>query len=144
MIYEYEKEIAITWLQAEIETSDIEGDFIGITEKEGTAYIEFESALALSEKEKLDDLLDAHVVKPIRAAVSSRQIRLALLGAGIALSDIDAFIDSLDEPDKTIIRVYWEYSLTFEYTEPLLIQMATAFGLTSEEYDNLFIEAAKL
>jgi len=75
--------------------------------------------------------------------VTMRQARLALLGAG-HLSAVEAAINALAEPAKTVARIEWDYSNTLQRANPLVAQLATALGLTSEQVDALFTAAAAL
>lgn len=76
--------------------------------------------------------------------VTPRQMRIALVMSGISLSTIDAMIDSLPEPNKSVAKITWEYSVEFQRNNPLLTLMAPTLGLTSEQVDQLFILAATL
>lgn len=75
--------------------------------------------------------------------VSMRQARLALNQAGL-LSSVDDAIAAMDEPDKTIVTLEWEYASTVERLSSWVISMGAALGLTEQELDNLFVVAADL
>lgn len=77
------------------------------------------------------------------AEVTMRQARLALLGAGM-LAAVETAINALAEPAKTVARIEWDYSNTLQRANPLVAQLATALGLTSEQVDALFTAAAAL
>lgn len=81
---------------------------------------------------------------PVPVSVTPRQIRLALLASGISLSTIDAAINSMPEPTKSIAKVTWDYSTLVFRSNPLIVTMAPALGLTSEQIDQLFILASTL
>jgi hypothetical protein len=53
-------------------------------------------------------------------------------------------IDSLPEPDRSITRITWEYSIEFQRNNPLLNAMATALGFTQQQIDELFQLASTL
>jgi len=76
--------------------------------------------------------------------VTPRQIRLAMLGAGISLAAIDALIDALPEPDKSDARISWEYSVEIDRSDPLVVNFGAALGLTAAQIDDLFIQAEAL
>ncbi len=76
-------------------------------------------------------------------AVTMRQARLALLGAGI-LSSIDAAIDAMPSPQKEAARIEWEYSQEVHRDQPLVLALAPALGLTDAQIDALFIAASAL
>lgn len=70
--------------------------------------------------------------------VTPRQMRIALVMSGISIETVEAMIDSLPEPQKSITRITWEYSTEFQRTNPLLVQMAPALGLTEAQVDQMF------
>lgn len=76
--------------------------------------------------------------------VTPRQMRIALVMSGISLSTIDVMIDTLPEPNKSVAKITWEYSVEFQRNNAILTSMAPALGLTSEQVDQLFALAATL
>jgi hypothetical protein len=80
---------------------------------------------------------------PVPAAVTMRQARLALLGAGL-LSSVDAAIDAMSEPTKSAARIEWEYSNELQRSNPLVLALGPALNLTSEQIDALFVAASTL
>ena len=83
------------------------------------------------------------VPKIVPQSVTMRQARLALLGAGL-LSQVDAAIDSLDEPMKTAAKIEWDYSSSVERNRQLVNVLGPLLGLSEEQLDDLFIAAEKL
>lgn len=69
--------------------------------------------------------------------LSMRQARLALLKDNL-LSTVDSAITTDEQ------RIWWDYSTTVERSNPLVIQVLTALGKTSEEIDQMFIGASQL
>jgi len=80
---------------------------------------------------------------PVPAAVTMRQARIALYGAGL-LSSVDAAIDALPEPTKTLARIEWEYSNELQRGNALVAALTPALGLTDAQVDALFVQAATL
>lgn len=79
------------------------------------------------------------------ATVSARQIRLWLIRQGIALSAVDAAIDSIPDPlTRDSVRVEWEYAPYVERSHPMLVPLAASLGLTVDDVDLAFVEAAFL
>jgi hypothetical protein len=76
-------------------------------------------------------------------AVTMRQARLALLGAGV-LDLVQAAIDALPEPAKSAAQITWEYSTEVHRHNGLVSQLAPALGMTEAQIDTLFITAAAL
>lgn len=77
-------------------------------------------------------------------SVTPRQIRIALIQSGISLTAIESMIDSLPEPQKSVAKITWEYSVEFQRNNSLLVQMAPLLGLTETDVDNLFALAITL
>jgi hypothetical protein len=80
----------------------------------------------------------------VLADVTPRQIRQALLYSGISLTDIDAALNSLPEPTKSLAIVEWEYSIAFQRSRPLVEQVGQMLGWTSQQLDDLWRLAASL
>lgn len=79
----------------------------------------------------------------VPTSVSARQIRLWLLRQGISLAAVDAAIDAIpDQLQRDSVRVEWDYSGYVERTHPMLVPLAAALGLTEQQVDQAFIEAA--
>ena len=78
------------------------------------------------------------------APLSPRQIRLALVLGGVSLSDIDANLDLLPEPTKSLAKISWEYSIEFFRDDPLVDSVAGLLGWTSEQTDQLWEFGATL
>lgn len=79
----------------------------------------------------------------VPAAVTMRQGRLALLGAG-KLALVQAAIDALPEPQRGAAKIEWEYSNELQRNNPFVITLGAALGLTEDAMDELFIAAAQL
>ena len=84
-----------------------------------------------------------HGPAPVPAAVTMRQARLALLGAGL-LTSVDTAIDSLPSPQKEAARIEWEYATEVQRSSGLVPMMGVALGLDDAALDALFIGAAAL
>lgn len=108
-----------------------------------------EEALAYKQANNLVEQIESFNEEIIQSifvpeSVTPRQMRVALIVSGISLETIEAVIESLPEPDKSITRVTWEYSTAFERDNPILNAMAPALGLNQEQLDQLFILANTL
>jgi len=79
----------------------------------------------------------------VPTAVTMRQARLALLGAGL-LDDIDAAINGLPSPQKEAARIEWEYSQEVQRQNGFVSVLAPMLGLTEAQTDALFLTAAGL
>ena len=76
--------------------------------------------------------------------VTPRQMRQALVLSGISLDSIEAALDSLSEPTRSLAKVEWEYSIAFQRDRPLVAQMGAMLGLNSTQLDSLWIFAGTL
>jgi hypothetical protein len=76
-------------------------------------------------------------------SVTMAQARIALAQAGL-LTTIEAGLNALPEPQKTTALTAWEYSPTVSRTGTFVTGLASQFGLTEEDLDNLFIAAAAI
>lgn len=77
-------------------------------------------------------------------AVTRRQARQALLMAG-RLPDVQPAIDAIADPmQRGMVQIEWDDSQVFERTRPTLLALATAIGMTDEDLDALFTQAAQL
>ena len=82
-------------------------------------------------------------IKGVR--VSARQIRLWLVQHGIALSQIDNAINSIEDPNiREVVRIEWEFAPYVERNHPWLIPLAESLGLTSEQVNQAFAEASAI
>lgn len=80
---------------------------------------------------------------PVPDSVSARQIRLWLVRHGVSLAQVEAAIDAIpDARQREECRVEWDYAPYVERTHPMLLPLAAALGLTSEQVDDAFREAA--
>lgn len=81
---------------------------------------------------------------PAPSSVTMRQARLALLGAGL-LDSVEAAIAAMpDATQRRAAEIEWEYAQTVDRASPFTQQLASGLGLTSEQLDGLFTQAAAL
>lgn len=99
---------------------------------------------------RIGDLWDGETFTPapppspvVPAAVTMRQARLALLGAGL-LDDVEAAIAALPSQQKEAARIEWEYSQEVQRHNGFVSVLAPALGMTDEQTDALFLAAAAL
>jgi len=82
---------------------------------------------------------------PVPTSISARQIRLWLIRHGITLTTVEAAIDGIaDAVARESVRVEWEYAPYVERSHAWLVPMAAALGLTEQQIDAAFREAATL
>lgn len=76
-------------------------------------------------------------------SITMRQARLLLHSRGL-LASVQEAIDSLDEPPRIAAQIEWDYSSTMERDKPFVAMIAGHIGLTNDDLDEMFIEAAAL
>jgi len=77
--------------------------------------------------------------------VHNHKLRLALIHFETMPSSIDLAIDSMtDGMAKEQLFTLWNYAPMLERSDSNLIYMATQFGITSEQLDQIFIYANSL
>jgi hypothetical protein len=76
--------------------------------------------------------------------VTPRQIRQAIILSGISIASIEAAIDTLPEPTKSLVLTEWDYSIAFQRNRPLVNQVGAMLGMSSAQLDALWRFAATL
>jgi hypothetical protein len=76
---------------------------------------------------------------PVPRRVTRRQARLALLNAGF-LESVEAAIAKA----PPAVRITYEDATEWWRDDPLIASLSASLGLTSEQVDNLFLEASRL
>lgn len=76
-------------------------------------------------------------------SITMRQARRCLRLHGL-LDAVQPAIDSLPEPDRTDAQIDWDFSAAVERDRGFVLQVAQALGLSDQQLDDLFIEAATL
>jgi hypothetical protein len=93
----------------------------------------------------LDRVEQTWLIKPIPIPL---QVPLwafrAILTIQQLAPSVEALINQLPEPQKTVASIQWVYGNFIERNHPLIDSLGTDLGLTKEEIDNVFVEANKL
>jgi hypothetical protein len=76
--------------------------------------------------------------EPIPQSISPRQARLKLLEANL-LDNLEAVITT-----NRAWQIEWEYATEVKRDSPLIDAVASEAGLTSDQIDQMFIEASEL
>jgi len=93
-----------------------------------TAEEQYNSAKAVEEKARLPQ------------EASPMRLRLALLELDL-LDTVMGYYNSYEDPIKTKIAIYWEYSDLINKHHPIVQKMAEDVELTEEQVDEIFITA---
>lgn len=109
--------------------------------------ITFDDAMPESQRLAVLAVYEAHnpqsPAPDVPQVVTMRQARLALLGAGL-LQQVDQAINVLPEPQQSAARIEWDYSSEVHRDRDFVQQLGQALGLSDEQLDALFIQAAAL
>jgi hypothetical protein len=70
--------------------------------------------------------------------VSMKKFRLALLQENL-LSQVDGAIDTLNEPQRSELRIEWDYSTYVDRTASWISLFQQVMNLSEEQMDDLFI-----
>lgn len=77
--------------------------------------------------------------------ISARQIRLWLIDNNINLANVETAINTItDETLRAKTLIEWEYAPYIERNHPLIESLAQYLGLSKEQIDQGFVEAAQL
>ena len=83
------------------------------------------------------EMADPGPIVPV--SVTPRQVRLLLLSQNL-LDQVEEMIASQDRATQ----ITWEFAVEFRRDDPLLLSLAGNLGLTDEQLDAFFIQAAAL
>jgi len=89
-------------------------------------------------------VVDGALSIPVPSAVTPRQARLALLGAGL-LAQVEAGLAAIpDAAQRQAAQIEWEYATTVVRDSQWVRTLGASLNLTSAQLDALFIAAGKL
>lgn len=71
--------------------------------------------------------------------ITPRQFKLALLVNGISPAQVENFINTLSEPDKTFAMINWQDATTFKRSNEMINAFAPQMGLSQLQLDEIFI-----
>ena len=75
-------------------------------------------------------------------SITMRQCRLQLISMGLD-DDVEMAIEAITDPtQKKIVRIEWEYATTVDRHNGWIETLGDTFGLTSEQLDQMFVEAS--
>lgn len=115
-------------------------------------FVEF-TDLQLAQNYCLENGLNAELIsneerdtakKKFIPNVTPRQIRQALVLSNVSMAQIDAALDQLPEPQKSLARISWEYSTAFIRNEPFVASVGLILGWTNQQIDDLWELAGTL
>lgn len=83
------------------------------------------------------------VSAPTPQSVPLWAFRAVLTVQGIT-PQVDGLIAALPEPQKTVAQVQWEFGNFIDRDHPLIVAMGAEIGLTPDQIDDVFRQAAQL
>lgn len=83
------------------------------------------------------------IIPTVPRSITPRQGLLVLSRAGL-LEPVKAAIATMEGQAGEEARIEWEYATYWARNWPLLESVASGLGLTSEQIDDLFIQAAQI
>lgn len=89
-------------------------------------------------------IFDAGKCYPDLKPITAIQLRQALVMSGISLDTIDATLDTLPEPTRSLAKISWEYAVTFDRNDKLVETAALMLGLNDDQIDALWAGASKI
>ena len=99
--------------------------------------------LLMTEAEVVAHLTPAAASLQVPASVTMRQARLALYAAGL-LSQVEAAIEALPEPNRTEVRIEWDYASEVHRASEFVTLIGAALELDKQSLDDLFLKASEL
>lgn len=88
-------------------------------------------------------LTDPVIIPTVPASITPRQGLIVLSRAGL-LESVKSAIATMEGQAGDEARIEWEYATSWARNWPLLVSVASGLGLTSEQIDDLFIQASKI
>ena len=134
-------------LKLEIAESSISLPLITVISSGNNCAISFDGELSPSDSDTLEEIVFNHKAIPpenVDTSVSARQIRTAMVLSGISIAGVEAALDGLDEPTRTVATIAWDYSNLYFRDNPLIVALAPAMGLSIEQLDDLWVLAKTL
>lgn len=83
------------------------------------------------------------IAAEVPESVDMAQARLALLMAGL-LDAVNAAIAALPSPEREAAEIEWEFRSTVRRDSPLVQSLLPVLGMSDEQVDELFRQAAAL
>lgn len=128
----------------------VEGDWVQREDLSSIDRFSFTKQEFLAEIEPFDfpapEAPPAPIIPPVVFPhLSTRQLRLGLIAAGVSLSAVDGAIAAIpDEAGREVAQVEWQFASQFERDHPLIEQVGAALGLEPWQIDAMWLSAVDL
>lgn len=93
---------------------------------------------------KVGWVFDKGIVRPNIPSVTPRQIRQAMILSGISLLSIESALDNLPDPQRSLAKTEWEYSVAFDRYRGLVSSVGAMLGYNDDQLDALWLLAGSL
>jgi hypothetical protein len=90
--------------------------------------------------DKTPEELEAERRAMVPFSITPTQGRIALKLMGL-LDNVNTMIENSED---AALKIYWEYSLSWDRQNTYISSMANLLGMTEQDLDNFFIEASKI
>lgn len=87
-------------------------------------------------------LIKMELEDPVPSEIEPAQLREWLIRNG-KLNAVNAAISALPDPEKTIMASWFEYARQIRRSNPKVVALAQALGMTDEQVDQAFREASQ-
>lgn len=114
--------------------------FDGMSIPKDTANRHYAEALAMVATNEAEIVPYVPPPEPVPASVTRFQARAALLQAGL----LDAATAAVEASGDAFTKLAWAEASEWRRESALVVGMATAIGLTSDQIDDLFRAAAQI
>lgn len=82
-------------------------------------------------------------IRALMPSLTARQFRLGLHGNEL-LSQVETALAALNEPDRTVAMIEWEYATSIDRGHHLVATLAAALDLTDEQIDAMWTASLTL
>lgn len=131
----------------EIHGDNIPADAVGITQQQHAALLQGQSEgkVITADENGYPVLIDPPPAPPyVPQQVTRAQGKAALIQSGM-WQDVLDYVDSITDPqEKSLALVALNDTTHWQRTSPFLNGAATALGLTEQQLDDLFVQAAEI
>lgn len=122
---------------------NVEGCIGVASYKDGSYRLDFDGYSRPAKQDEIDAALAAAERASI-LPITRAQAKAALIINGL-IGHVQPAIDAIKDPlTRALAQNDWDERLTFERDNPTLVGMAAALGMTDEQLDALFVQAATL
>lgn len=97
----------------------------------------------MTHQEVTEHLAPSGLAVSVPSSVTMRQARLALHAAGL-LGQVEAAIEALSEPNRTVARIEWDYASEVHRASEFVTLLGAELELDKQSLDDLFLKAREL